>query len=213
MSSDLHPSAPRSSKAAPDPDLDRTDHLDTVFLTDGLSEFAEEAVVETVVAAPVTQAAPTEVVSVEKNPAPAPLPTVPEIELSSSLPIGTGLSISELLENSVVIDWREAVAIARSICDAISRHPSAGSHEYMLDPRHIEISEQGEVRVLPGAPGGDPFVKQVGRILRALLENGSAPAPLRLLASQASFELSGFETVGELSDALSAYDAPQETEA
>jgi hypothetical protein len=130
-----------------------------------------------------------------------------------SLPAGTALSISELLENEVTIDWREAVAIARSICDAIARHPSAGTHEYLLDPRHIEITERGDVHVMPGAPGGDPFVKQVGRILRALLENGSAPAPLRLLASQASFELTGFATLQDLSEALRSFDAPLETEA
>jgi hypothetical protein len=182
-------------------------------LTDGLSEFAEEPVVETIAASPAAHIAATEAVTVEESLPPAPVPTLADAEVSSPLPTGTGLSISELLDNGATIDWREAVAIVRSICDAIARHPSAGSHEYMLDPRHIEISEQGEVLVLPGAPGGDPFVKQVGRILRALLENGTAPAPLRLLASQASFELSGFDTVRELSEALSAYDAPQEAEA
>ena len=47
MSSDLDPSAPRSNEPTPGSHLDRAQHIDTVFLTDGLSEFAEEPVVQT----------------------------------------------------------------------------------------------------------------------------------------------------------------------
>lgn len=133
--------------------------------------------------------------------------------LPDSLPDDSVLSISDLLENRVEVEWREAVAITRRICDVISRHPSAGTQEYLLDLHQIEISESGAVHVLPGEPGGDPFVKQVGRILRALLQNSNAPAPLRLLASQAAFELTGFSTLEEFSSVLRAFDAPQEEEA
>jgi hypothetical protein len=137
----------------------------------------------------------------------------PISELSpDSLPDDAVLSISDLLEEGIEVEWQEAVAITRRICDVISRHPSAGTPEYLLDPRQIEITESGAVHVLPGEPGGDPFVKQVGRILRALLQNGRAPAPLRLLASQATFELSGFMTLEEFSKVLCEFDAPQGTD-
>ena len=98
------------------------------------------------------------------------------------------MSLAELLENTGPVDWPEAVAIAQRICRAVSRHPTAGAHGYLLDTRHVEITEQGELRALAGPPGGDPLVKQVGRILRALLEGGTAPLQLRLVASQAAFE-------------------------
>jgi hypothetical protein len=101
------------------------------------------------------------------------------------------------------VDWREAVAIARRICQRVA--PQAG-HEYRLEPRHIELTERGEVFVLPGETGGDPLVKQVGRILRALLDGSTAPVQLRLLASQAAFELPGFDSVEDLSAALGAFE-------
>jgi hypothetical protein len=124
------------------------------------------------------------------------------------------LQVSELLDKGVVIEWPEAVAIVRRICDAVAKHPSVGAQQYyLLDPRNIEITKDGKVHVFPGEPGGDLFVKQVGRILRALLEVGNAPLPLRLLASQAVFELPGFATLQELSKALETFEAPNDSEA
>jgi len=115
-------------------------------------------------------------------------------------------SIAELLETDVPLDWREAVSIARRMCDTIARHPAAGTQEYYLDPRHIVITEKGEIVVEPGEPGSDPFVKQVGRILRALLEGGEAPAQLRLLISQAVFDVPGFVSLEDFSAALSSFE-------
>jgi hypothetical protein len=135
-------------------------------------------------------------------PAPAPEPPPPET-----------LSIAELLDNDTPVEWAEAVAIAERICEAITRHPSLGAQEYVLDPRHIAITERGDVRVLPGAPGGDPLVKQVGRILRALLERSAAPVSLRLVVSQAALELPGFATVGDLADALRSFRKSPQSEA
>ncbi len=123
------------------------------------------------------------------------------------------LSIAELLENSVEVDWHEAVAIARQVCQALVRDPAAGTHLCLVDPRHVEITQRGDVRVLTGEPGSDPHVKQVGRILRALLEGGMAPVQLRLLASQAAFEVPVFISVDEFSDALRPFEHPGESDA
>jgi len=123
------------------------------------------------------------------------------------------LSIAELLENSVAVDWQEAVAIAQRVCQALARDPAAGAHLCLVDPRHIEITQRGDVRVLTNEPGSDPHVKQVGRILRALLEGGTAPVQLRLLASQAAFEVPVFVSVDEFSDALGRFERPDQSDA
>lgn len=129
-------------------------------------------------------------------------PRIPDVHEFTSP--ADSISIADLMDNSVAVDWGEAVAIARLICQRVA--PQSG-HEYRLDPRHVEITERGDVLVLPGEPGGDPLVKQIGRILRTLLEGSNAPVQLRLLASQASFELPGFDSVEDLSAALSAFEA------
>ena len=122
------------------------------------------------------------------------------------------LSIAELLENSVAVDWHEAVAIAQRVCQALARDPAAGAHLCLVDPRHIEITQRGDVRVITNEPGSDPHVKQVGRILRALLEGGAAPVQLRLLASQAAFEVPVFVSVDEFSEALRRFERPDHSD-
>ena len=122
------------------------------------------------------------------------------------------LSIAELLENSVALDWHEAVAIAQRVCQALARDPAAGAHLCLVDPRHIEITQRGDVRVITNEPGSDPHVKQVGRILRALLEGGAAPVQLRLLASQAAFEVPVFVSVDEFSEALRRFERPDHSD-
>ncbi len=135
---------------------------------------------------------------------------VPDVDESAA---GTpSLSIAELLENSVSVDWHEAVAIAQRVCQALARDPAAGAHLCLVDPRHIEITQRGEVRVLTNEPGSDPHVKQVGRILRALLEGGTAPVQLRLLASQAAFEVPVFVSVDEFSEALRRFERPDQSD-
>ena len=149
---------------------------------------------------------PDEVPEAITAPAPAPRPQ----RISPRPPDGhefmspaDSISVADLMDNSVPVDWREAVAIARRICQRVA--PQSG-HEYRLEPRHVELTERGEVLVLPGEPGGDPLVKQVGRILRALLDGSNAPVQLRLLASQAAFELPGFDSVEDLSAALAVFE-------
>ena len=195
--------------------LDPLFNIDDEFLSETDASPQEQTAVpidaniETQIAKPALDSTPASGVGVESTPA----AVDSEIRQSFNDAEEGVLSVSELLENDVVVDWPEAVAITRRICDAIGQHPSAGTHEYLLDTRHIEITADGDVRVLPGEPGGDPFVKQVGRILRALLEAGNAPVSLRLLASQAAFELPGFASVTELSEALRTFEAQSEPDA
>jgi hypothetical protein len=173
-------------------------HLSSDFDPD--EAFVSEADAAADTTGPVREAAGAEgrPLSVRIEPTPAGLEDVSDATGS--------FSIAELLETDVPLDWREAVSIARRMCEAIARHPAAGTHEYHLDPRRIEITEKGDVVVEPGEPGTDPFVKQIGRILRALLEDGAAPAQLRLLVSQAVFDVPGFVSLEEFSEALSSFE-------
>jgi hypothetical protein len=123
------------------------------------------------------------------------------------------LLIADLIENNVRLEWPEAVAITMRLCRAMARDPAASVHRASLEPWTIEITGNGDVQVLPGPPSGDPIVKQLGRMLRALLYETSAPAELRVLASQACFEVPIFSSVDELLSALRHFDRPGESEA
>ncbi len=118
------------------------------------------------------------------------------------------LSIADLIDNHVRLEWHEAVAIARHLCRVMSRDPGANVHRSLVEPWNVEITDAGEVHVLPGGSSSDPLVKQVGRVLRVLLQDSMAPAELRLVASQASFEVPVYASVDELSAALRHFERP-----
>ncbi len=118
------------------------------------------------------------------------------------------LSIADLIDNHVRLEWHEAVAIAQHLCRVMSRDPGANVHRSLVEPWNVEITDAGEVYVLPGGSSSDPLVKQVGRVLRVLLQDSMAPAALRLVASQASFEVPVYSSVDELSAALRHFERP-----
>jgi hypothetical protein len=147
-----------------------------------------------------------------RQPAPIAGPTLvpaPVIELSLTADVTPfdrsrtpALSIADLIDNHVHLEWQEAVAIAQHLCRVMSRDPGANVHRSLVEPWNVEITDAGEVHVLPGGSSSDPLVKQVGRVLRVLLQDSIAPAELRLVASQASFEVPVYSSVDELSAAL-----------
>jgi hypothetical protein len=123
------------------------------------------------------------------------------------------LSVADLIENHVRLEWHEAVAIAQYLCRTMARDPAANVQRCLIEPWNIEITYAGEVQVLPAGQSSDPVVKQVGRVLRALLQDSIAPAELRLVASQASFEVPGYSSVDQLSAALRRFERPGELDA
>ena len=159
------------------------------------------------------------------EPAPVALPAtglvlVPAMELPLRLDVtpfdrsrAPALSIADLIDNHVRLEWHEAVAIAQHLCRVMSRDPGANVHRSLVEPWNVEITDAGEVQVLPGGSSSDPLVKQVGRVLRALLQDSIAPAELRLVASQASFEVPVYSSVDELSAALRHFERPGDSEA
>ena len=133
--------------------------------------------------------------------------------LPGSAPSNASLSIADLLENSVRLDWQEAVAIAQQLCRRIARDPAAKIQRSAIEPWNVEITQAGNVEVLPGGTSSDPLVQQVGRVLRSLLHESIAPSELRLIAAQASFDVPVFSSVEELANALRRFERPGETEA
>lgn len=118
------------------------------------------------------------------------------------------LSIADLLDNHVRLEWHEAVAIAQHLCRRMVQDPAASVHHSLVEPWNVEITNSGGINVLPGGSSSDPLVKQVGRVLLALLQDSIAPAELRLVASQASFEVPVYASVEELSAALRHFERP-----
>jgi hypothetical protein len=96
------------------------------------------------------------------------------------------------------------------LCLQLKDSPS--EHPLVLEPRNILLTA-GEVRVVPGSHGGDPLVIQVGRLLRMLLLNKPVPPELRLIMSQATFELPIFDSVEDVARALAAVSRGPENDA
>ena len=136
--------------------------------------------------------------AVESRPTPEPI--TPDREK------GPSLSIADLIDNHVRLEWHEAVAIAQHLCSVMVRDPAANVHHSLVEPWNVEITKSGDVRVLPGGSSSDPLVKQVGRVLHTLLQDSIAPAELRLVASHASFEVPMYASVEELSAALRRFE-------
>ena len=116
----------------------------------------------------------------------------------SSLP--GPVTLVDLIERSGGLEWREAVAVIQQIC--LYLKANSPNPPILLDPRTIQISDKGEVQLLSGQTSSDPLVIQVGRLLRSMLMGKEAPPELRLLLSQATFELPIFESIEDVDRAL-----------
>ena len=130
-------------------------------------------------------------------------PQTPPAVALPSLPLGP-VSLVELIERHNGFDWRESVAVIRQICLYLRDH--APQAPILLDPRTIQITDKGEVRLLSGQTSSDPLVIQVGRLLRTMLMGKEAPPELRLLLAQATFELPIFESIEDVDRALAQLD-------
>ncbi len=120
-------------------------------------------------------------------------------------------TLADLLErHGGGLGWRETVGIVYELCLKLQNSPTQAP--ILLEPRNIEISNAGEVDLLPSQTGGDPLVIQVGRLLRTMLAGQAIPPELRLLLSQATFELPIFKSVADLAKALQQVGDLRQTE-
>ena len=120
------------------------------------------------------------------------------------------VTLLDLLDRQGGMDWREAIAIVHHLC--VQLKDSSPERPMLLEPRNIEITPGGEIRVMPGRTGGDPLVLQIGRLLRALLLDKAAPPEVRLLLSRATFELPIFESLEDVARALRQISGIQQSE-
>jgi hypothetical protein len=125
----------------------------------------------------------------------------PESPAAAEAPAaGRMVPLVEILEQQGGMNWRDSVALVHKLCRQLRDQGAHG--RIILDPRNIQIAATGEVHLLPSQPGGDPLVMQVGRLLRTMLMGRPAPSELRLLLSQATFELPIFESLDDVDRAL-----------
>jgi hypothetical protein len=160
-----------------------------------------EAAASTEVAAPPPAA---EAPSPEPHPpldfssrAPAPLVTPLRSAGDDS---GEHVTLLEVLESGEHVTWQEAVAIVQQLCAELKDVPSHAP--VLVEPGAIQITAGGQLHLMTSQQGGDPLVIQLGRLLRAMLSTETVPAELRLLVSQATFELAIFESVEQFAAAL-----------
>ena len=92
------------------------------------------------------------------------------------------------------------MAIVQQLCLQLKDVPSHAP--VLIEPGAIQITSAGRLHLLSSQQGGDPLVIQLGRLLRSMVSTESVPSELRLLISQATFELAIFESVDQFARAL-----------
>ena len=120
------------------------------------------------------------------------------------------LTLLQVLDSGGHVSWREAVAIVHQLCVQLKDVPSHAP--VLIEPGSIQIAASGQLRLLSNQQGGDPLVIQLGRLLGSMLSMESVPAELRLLVSQATFELAIFESVEHFSQALAKLSGPSDSD-
>jgi hypothetical protein len=131
---------------------------------------------------------------------PTPLPE-PVPHLAPSIDDAHGpVTLSDLIRRRDRFGWREAIAVAYRL--SLRLQDDKSHPPLLLHPDQIELTNDGGVRVRPGPRGGDPLVVQLGRLVQTMVAGKATPPDVRLLVSQATFEVPTFRTVHELALAL-----------
>jgi hypothetical protein len=129
----------------------------------------------------------------------------------SDPPASTGdplfFTLSEVIGRGVAIEWYEAVAVVRAVCDSVVG-PRGGPGIPELN--QIRLRSTGEVDVV-GAAAVDEPVRRLGQLLQALITQTDAPVQLRLMITQATSPTPPFASVQEYSDALAYFERPDRT--
>jgi hypothetical protein len=122
---------------------------------------------------------------------------------------GEPVALSALIEHGVRLEWHEAVAVVRDICQLLR---GADPLEPVPDLRHIWICANGRMAVAPGTAGGRTSSEQpvttLGRLLLSLVEEAQMPVQLRVVALSAAASTPAYATVEEFSNALAYFERP-----
>ncbi len=145
-------------------------------------------------------------------------PAVALLDVTPSVPVAASpepasdsapdesLTLLQLLESNERFTWQEAVAIIQELCGELKDVPSHAP--VLIEPGAIQITAAGQLHLLASQQGGDPLVIQLGRLLRSMVSAETIPSELRLLISQATFELAIFDSVEQFAEALNKLSGP-----
>ncbi len=115
------------------------------------------------------------------------------------------VTVAELFGRQVAIDWFEAVAILRGLCESLSRR---GDRELALpELSEMAITSDGEIDVTDVTVLSEP-IRRLGQLLQALLRNSQPPTTLRLVISQATAAPPVYQSLGEFDAALGYFERP-----
>ncbi len=117
------------------------------------------------------------------------------------------VSVADLIAYNVPLQWFEAVAVVRQLCDAITGHDEARST--VPEPGDVRLTDQGDVVLMAMGPNASHSIKRLGLTLNALLEGTATPAELRLFVSQTTFEVPAYPSVADFARALAYFDRPE----
>jgi hypothetical protein len=123
-------------------------------------------------------------------------------------PGGEPVALSALIEHGVRLEWHEAVAVVRDICQLLR---GGDPLEPVPDLRHIWICANGRMAIAPGTLGGRASSEQpvatLGRLLFSLVDEARMPVQLRIRLSAAS-TAPAYGSADEFSNALAHFERP-----
>ncbi|HTM25762.1 MAG TPA: hypothetical protein VL225_11250 [Vicinamibacterales bacterium] len=114
------------------------------------------------------------------------------------------LTLADVLARGVVIEWFEAVALARATWDGLE---GASGHVSTPDLGQIWLNRNGTIRV-SGVSYDDEPVRRVGQLLQALLNRSEPPVTLRLVVGNATAHVPVYRDVQELDEAIAYFERP-----
>ena len=122
---------------------------------------------------------------------------------------GEPVALSALVDRGVKLEWHEAVAVVRDICELLR---GADPDEPVPDLRHIWICANGRMAIAPGTAGGrasnEHPVATLGRLLLSLVEDAGMPVQLRIVALSAASTTPAYDSLAEFSNALAYFERP-----
>lgn len=120
------------------------------------------------------------------------------------------ISLADVVARNLALDWYEAVAIVRALCDALQARAAADRPAPELGDVLIEPS--GTVLVCGDARPDESLVSRIGSILSALFASNQAPPPLRLVVLSAVSPSPLYGSIEEFSEALAYFERPGRNE-
>jgi hypothetical protein len=114
------------------------------------------------------------------------------------------LTLAGVLARGVVVEWFEAVALARATWEGLG---GASEHRSTPDLGQIWLNRNGTIRI-SGVSYDDEPVRRVGQLLQALLNRSEPPVTLRLVVGNATTHVPVYRDVQELDEAIAYFERP-----